>query len=68
MFENDVVRNGEIAWSVQKNHKPGTMQVVSEVMCKNTPLLPRQAFERKVNCSIYSRLENTPPKREIMFL
>lgn len=47
MFENDVVRNGEIAWSVQKNHKPGTMQVVSEVMCKNTPLITRQAFEQK---------------------
>ena len=31
----------------KKNHKPGTMQVVSEVMCKNTPLITRQAFEQK---------------------
>ncbi len=47
MYANDVIRNGEAAWIAPSGCKPGTIQLVKEVMCKNTPIITRQNFEQK---------------------
>lgn len=67
MYVNDVVRNGEVAWIAPKAHNPGTIRLVKEVMCKNTPMITRHTFEQKENYSIYSQNQSTKQRRKTMF-
>lgn len=48
MFENDVERNGYIAWVAPKvGEKSPTINTVKKVMCKNTPIITRWVYEAK---------------------